>query len=35
MKPKIKLGIEKLLEKPPLWLKEKRVGLLINQREAG
>jgi uncharacterized protein YbbC (DUF1343 family) len=31
MKPKIKLGIEKLLEKPPLWLKGKRVGLLINR----
>ncbi len=31
MKPKIRLGIEKLLENPPGWLKEKRVGLLVNQ----
>jgi len=31
MRPKIKLGIESLLEKPPSWLKEKRVGLLVNQ----
>ena len=28
---KVKLGIEKLLETPPQWLKEKRIGLLTNQ----
>jgi uncharacterized protein YbbC (DUF1343 family) len=27
----IKLGIEKLLETSPKWLKEKRIGLLVNQ----
>ncbi|MDY6862997.1 MAG: DUF1343 domain-containing protein [Thermodesulfobacteriota bacterium] len=31
MKYKVRLGIEKLLEKPPLWLKGKRIGLLVNQ----
>ena len=28
---KVKLGIEKLLETSPKWLKEKRIGLLVNQ----
>jgi len=28
---KVKLGIEKLLETSPQWLKEKRIGLLTNQ----
>ena len=28
---KVKLGIEKLLEHSPQWLKEKRIGLLTNQ----
>jgi uncharacterized protein YbbC (DUF1343 family) len=28
---KVKLGIERLLETPPGWLKEKRIGLLVNQ----
>ncbi len=31
MKPKVKLGIESLLDSPPDWLKEKRTGLLVNQ----
>ena len=28
---KVKLGIEKLLTNPPHWLREKRIGLLVNQ----
>ena len=28
---KVKLGIERLLETSPKWLKEKRIGLLVNQ----
>lgn len=28
---KVKLGIEKLLEISPKWLREKRIGLLVNQ----
>lgn len=31
MMPKVQLGIEKLLKKPPQWLGEKRIGLLTNQ----
>ncbi len=27
----IKLGIEKLIEKPPFWIKNKKLGLLCNQ----
>ena len=34
MKAKIKLGIEVLLKNPPLWLKEKKIGLLVNQASA-
>ena len=29
--PKVKLGIDKLLNTPPQWLGEKRIGLLTNQ----
>jgi uncharacterized protein YbbC (DUF1343 family) len=28
---KVQLGIEKLLKTPPQWLREKRIGLLVNQ----
>jgi len=28
---KVKLGIEKLIETPPKWLGEKRIGILVNQ----
>ena len=31
MNPEVKLGIESLLESPPGWLKDKRIGLLVNQ----
>lgn len=30
----VKLGVEKLLHNQPLWLKEKRIGLLTNQASA-